>query len=320
MKCVKSDAGSRMRSTIGPTPPPWQKSAAKFWGSQKRSRCTHRASTWREPRRPWGHLGREPFDRKPNVYVYLISILCRLTVVMVPVGYMAKRVAKNSEWLKAPLVTDIFSVSGCVSDDFADYINYWKHNGYWFFDNPEVIQTVARDNSIDLGRMTLFYYEGHEEEFCGHNCNPVASGGKNGGHLQGDGVGAVDDHIVGELRDGPEPYGQHRDVLALSSDAGMSGQPVASPDNFSLASFGSGRVVSRDDPPNCIKVFRSLRRQPKRSTHPCVFSRSARRFRNVSTAASPSVDSPRSACAKPAAMWAATSWRCPSIQSSRSSC
>ena len=93
---------------------------------------------------------------------------------MVPVGYMAKRVAKNSEWLKAPLVTDIFSVSGCVSDDFADYINYWKHNGYWFFDNPEVIQTVARDNSIDLGRMTLFYYEAHEEEFDGQNWKPFA--------------------------------------------------------------------------------------------------------------------------------------------------
>jgi hypothetical protein len=48
---------------------------------------------------------------------------------MIPVGYMAKRVHKRPDWLQAPHVVDIFSVSGCISEDFADYINYWKHNG-----------------------------------------------------------------------------------------------------------------------------------------------------------------------------------------------
>ena len=51
---------------------------------------------------------------------------------MIPVGYMAKRVCKKPDWLKAPQVTDIFSVSGHVSKDFADYVDYWKHNGYFF--------------------------------------------------------------------------------------------------------------------------------------------------------------------------------------------
>ncbi len=42
---------------------------------------------------------------------------------------MAKRVSKRPDWLKAPQVIDIYSVSGCISKNFADYINYWRHNG-----------------------------------------------------------------------------------------------------------------------------------------------------------------------------------------------
>src|SRR5450631_14418 len=56
-------------------------------------------------------------------------------------------------------VLDVYSVSSCVNDDFADYFKYWKHNGYWLFDSPEIIQTLARDNSIELDRTSLFYYE-----------------------------------------------------------------------------------------------------------------------------------------------------------------
>ncbi len=84
---------------------------------------------------------------------------------MIPVGYMAKRVSVRPEWLKAERVADIYSVSRCVSEDFADYINYWKHNGYWFFDSPGIIQRLALDHSLDLTGTTLFYYEVHEGEF-----------------------------------------------------------------------------------------------------------------------------------------------------------
>jgi len=64
-------------------------------------------------------------------------------------------------------VLDVYSVSNCVNDDFADYIKYWKHNGYWLFDSPEIIQTVARENSIQLAGTLLFYYEVFEKEFDG---------------------------------------------------------------------------------------------------------------------------------------------------------
>lgn len=86
---------------------------------------------------------------------------------MIPAGYLAKRVRTKPDWLRAERVVDVYSISGCVSEDFADYINFWKHNGFWIFDSPQVIRTVARDNSIDLASTLLFYYEGHEKEFDG---------------------------------------------------------------------------------------------------------------------------------------------------------
>jgi hypothetical protein len=84
---------------------------------------------------------------------------------MLPAGYMAKRVVNKPDWLKASGVEDIFSVSGCISKDFADYINFWKHNGYWFFDSPEVIVQVAREQSLDLTGTTMFFYEAYEQQF-----------------------------------------------------------------------------------------------------------------------------------------------------------
>lgn len=84
---------------------------------------------------------------------------------MIPVGYMAKRVNTRPDWIHSERVLDVYSVSHCVSTDFADYINYWKHNGWWFFDSPEIIQQLAQDHSIDLNGTSLFYYEVHELQF-----------------------------------------------------------------------------------------------------------------------------------------------------------
>src|SRR5215207_4424603 len=69
---------------------------------------------------------------------------------MMPVGYMAKQVIPRPEWLQAQQVVDIYSVSSCMSKNFADYIKFWKHNGYWFFDSPNIIQQLAHEQSIDL--------------------------------------------------------------------------------------------------------------------------------------------------------------------------
>lgn len=79
---------------------------------------------------------------------------------------MAKRVAARPDWLGVPHVSDIYSVSGCISEEFADYIDAWKHNGFWLFDSPEVIGEVAREKSVSLDGAKLFYYEAYEMEFC----------------------------------------------------------------------------------------------------------------------------------------------------------
>jgi hypothetical protein len=84
---------------------------------------------------------------------------------MIPVGYMFKKVVRRPDWLNVVDVDEIYSLSGCVSGNFTDYINYWKHNGYWLFDSPMVMEEVARDNNLSLTGMTLFYYEVFEQQF-----------------------------------------------------------------------------------------------------------------------------------------------------------
>ncbi len=84
---------------------------------------------------------------------------------MIRVGYMAKKVAKKPDSLRTAQVEDIYSVSGCISPNFADYINFWSHNGYWFFDSPEIIRDIAQKNQIDLTGTTMFYYEVYELQY-----------------------------------------------------------------------------------------------------------------------------------------------------------
>jgi len=89
---------------------------------------------------------------------------------MISVGYMAKHVALKPDWLKAPNVVDIFSVSDCCSDGFlTDKLDHIysidaKHNGWYFFDSPKIIQAVASENSSNLEGTKLFYYEVYEFE------------------------------------------------------------------------------------------------------------------------------------------------------------
>ena len=63
---------------------------------------------------------------------------------------MYKRVAVAPEWIGAPHVADVYSLSNHVSPDFADYINYWRHNGYWLFDSPATMRALAEEHSISI--------------------------------------------------------------------------------------------------------------------------------------------------------------------------
>lgn len=84
---------------------------------------------------------------------------------MIPAGYLYKKVGLRPAWIEAPGVRDIYSLSRCVSDDFDDYIQYWKHNGYWLFDTPAIMQTIAKEINLSLADMKLFYYEFYDKEY-----------------------------------------------------------------------------------------------------------------------------------------------------------
>jgi hypothetical protein len=86
---------------------------------------------------------------------------------MIPVGYLAKRSVKKPDGFTLECVEDVYSVGSCVNDDFVDYSDYYKHNGYWLFDSPEVIQSLATEHSIELQETLLFYYEAYELQFDG---------------------------------------------------------------------------------------------------------------------------------------------------------
>lgn len=84
---------------------------------------------------------------------------------MIPVGYMLKKVVQKPDWLDGINIQDIYSFSGCVSEFFADYVNFWKHNGWWLFDSPAVIQALAAEHNIDTAGHQFFYYEVYEREY-----------------------------------------------------------------------------------------------------------------------------------------------------------
>jgi hypothetical protein len=112
---------------------------------------------------------------------------------MIPAGYLAKRIPIKPDWLCAQQVTDIYSVSSCLAEDFADYVNFWKHNGFWLFDSPEVTKEIAQENSIDLAKTTLFYYEVYENEFDGNTWRPFGPDAS----FRTDVVVPIDQHLEG---------------------------------------------------------------------------------------------------------------------------
>lgn len=85
---------------------------------------------------------------------------------MLPAGYMAKKVAKGSENRLLPeRITDIYSVSHCISPPFDENYFHGKINEFRFFDSPGIIANWADENAINLTHCTMFYFEIFEFEF-----------------------------------------------------------------------------------------------------------------------------------------------------------
>jgi hypothetical protein len=97
---------------------------------------------------------------------------------MIPLGYVAKRIpAERPDWLHAPSVVDVYSVSDCVNYTLleSNYTPDSPHICYGMFDSPAAIASAARSNNIDVEGTKLFFYEAHESEFDGHDWLPLAA-------------------------------------------------------------------------------------------------------------------------------------------------
>ena len=84
---------------------------------------------------------------------------------MIPIGYLSKLIVNKPDWLKSDKVKKIYSVSPCMSKDFCDYINYWKHNGYWLFDSVEIIMSLYKKENLNSSDYEILYYEAFEKQY-----------------------------------------------------------------------------------------------------------------------------------------------------------
>jgi len=84
---------------------------------------------------------------------------------MIELGYMAKRITARPAWLDNAAVSSVYSVANCISPDFCDYVSFWNHNGFCFFNTPAGIGTTARESGADLTDLALLYYRAYPQQF-----------------------------------------------------------------------------------------------------------------------------------------------------------
>jgi len=84
--------------------------------------------------------------------------------MMIQAGYMYKKIVTRPEWLKCENVTKVYSVSGHTSSDFTNYVPFWKHNKYWFFNDPKDMDIIIHEQKL-TDEFELLFYELYEKEF-----------------------------------------------------------------------------------------------------------------------------------------------------------
>lgn len=89
---------------------------------------------------------------------------------MIPAGYMAKKlVAKPDQWVSLKHVSEIYSISGCISPAFPAEDHIEKLNAFWFTDSPDLIKQTPQENAIEQTNFQIFYYEIYEFEIQRHS-------------------------------------------------------------------------------------------------------------------------------------------------------
>jgi hypothetical protein len=59
------------------------------------------------------------------------------------IGYFPTRTLKRPDWLNAPCVEEICSVSTSISNAPEGWIDQWRHNEMWVYDTPELVWSVV---------------------------------------------------------------------------------------------------------------------------------------------------------------------------------
>lgn len=84
---------------------------------------------------------------------------------MIPGGYVRKCVSARPVSIQTDRVVDIYSASSCISSDFANDIGYWRHNGFWLFNDPSDMDDIAAAEGKAITEFGLFYYELYEQQY-----------------------------------------------------------------------------------------------------------------------------------------------------------
>lgn len=72
------------------------------------------------------------------------------------IGYFPKRRTPRPDWLAAPAVREICSVSGCMAEPPVGWIDHWAHNGLWVYDTPQLARSVVPADQAE--QFALFAY------------------------------------------------------------------------------------------------------------------------------------------------------------------
>ncbi len=89
------------------------------------------------------------------------------------IGYFPKRIVPRPDWLNAPAVADVCSVSECMSPGPEDWISYWRHNEIWVYDTAETASSLITDRA-DRALFALLAYRILPLKFDVGNVKPLA--------------------------------------------------------------------------------------------------------------------------------------------------
>lgn len=78
---------------------------------------------------------------------------------MIDGGYFPKRVVSGPEFVKAPGVREICSVSDCISSSPDDWIEHWRHNWFGWFNTIADALSVVPAEERPLYRLFAYRLE-----------------------------------------------------------------------------------------------------------------------------------------------------------------